>query len=388
MTFLTGCDIIKEGHRERGEQMPNMKYKKEYRNAMVIFFILLLVLGIIFTLMLIAEIDLRRTLPQMKITSATVTDIRHDYRRRGGYVQEIQILYSVEGEIYERELKSDTLFAPEAGWRTNYSEGDQLEIYYDPDDPSRIATELISKRTAFFMLFSLAGFVLFLIVAVKLLQKRKENLIPLETYRAEEAARKQKKREEKQGEKEAVARMAGQRIRVQYFNIVLLLLISAGCLAILMIGFNTLFRGSGTVFSSVSEIISLFLVIAVLTSPIWILALFNRRFFGRTLCIVGEEGLLYRGRRIQWERIAVAEYDACLATRVPGRRRGNTGCGVRLLGEDLDLYIEDAPLLILRKLKKRAPHIKIRLTKGTMLLYLSVLPGLILLALVMSLLFL
>ncbi len=326
-----------------------MRYNKTFKNGITVICVCLLILSVLLVCTIISEFQYQALTKNMLTTDAVITDIETDYHTGryslGRYEQKMQIDYTVDGKTYSRELSTDTSVAFSAGYRTHFSVGDITEIYYDPQNPNVIATPL-SRSTAFgYMIFSSISLLFFWKIFALVIVSRKKFLITKEEYQKEKAANKAKKNIYKNAK--------GQKIRVQYFNYILFILLCVFIMSVTMLSVNTLLGGSGTKFESPAEVISLFFVFAIVTSPIWILSLLNRRFFGKVICVLNDDGIKYGKKILEWEHIKEIEYDVSYA---------------RIIGDGFDIKIEKAPFLMLKKAKKHNKNITTHLSKRNVLM--------------------
>ncbi len=131
---------------------------------------------------------------------------------------------------------------------------------------------------------------------------------------------------------------------------------------------NTWFGDSGTKFESFPDFISTFFVFAVLMSPFLILSLMNRLFFGRIACSVNGEGILYGEKMIKWDKIDKIEYEINPSMNAYSKARGENCCFARLIGDDTEVKILHAPILLMRKCRKYKVDIETGFTIGSILL--------------------
>ncbi len=326
-----------------------MRYNKTFKNGIIVICLCLFILSVLLAFAIVAEFQYQALTKNMLATEAVITDIETDYHTGryslGRYEQEMQIAYTVDGKTYTRELSTDTSFAFSAGYRTHFSVGDVTEIYYDPQNPTVIATPL-SRSAAFgCMIFSSISLLFFLAIFVLVIVGGKGFLITEEEYQKEKAAKKAKKNIYKNA--------AGQKIRVQYFNYILFAMLCVFIMVATMLFLNTLLGGSGTKFESSAELISLFWVFAVFASPLCLLSLLNSRFFGKVVCVLTDDGIRYGKKTLKWEHINEIEYDISCA---------------RIIGDGFDIKIEKAPFLMLKKAKKYNKNITIHLSKRNILM--------------------
>lgn len=341
-----------------------MRYNKTFKGGIVAILLCCLLSGAILTVSMISKLQYNEITQNMITTDATITDIKTDYHssRYGGYDQEMQIVYAVDGKTYNRELATDTKIAFQAGYRTHFSVGDVVKIYYNPENPMEIATELSSEHAVNMMIFSGAFLVFMVAILVTAIITRKRFLISEKDY--------EKERVDKKRIKSMYKHTDGYKIRVQYFNYVLFAEFCGLLMVLTMLIMNTIMGGVGTKISSPAEIVSAFLVFAVLTSPVWILSLLNRRFFGKVVCVVSEEGIIYQNEMIEWGKIEEIKYQIGLPSWSSNVKRD--GSCARIIGNDIDIQIKNAPYMLLGKSKKYNKNVKVNLKKSSILILIMV----------------
>ncbi len=339
--------------------MSKVRYNKTFKGGIITIMLCCLLFGSVFAMSIISLIQYNELIQDMLTTEATITDIKTDHHssKYGGYDQEMQIVYAVDGKIYSRELATDTPVAFQAGYRTHFSVGDVVEIYYNPETPMEIATELSYKHALSMMIFSGAFIAVMIAVLITGIVTRKRFLITEEEYKKEKAAKKKIR--------SAYKNVDGYKIRVQYFNYFLYLELCVFLMVLTMLTMNTILDGVGTKIESPAEIISMFLVFGVLTSPIWILSLVNRRFFGKIVCVVNNEGIKYQNKTIRWEEIEEIIYQVVLPR---ASIRSNDCSHARIIGSNIDIKINSAPFMMLRKAKKYNKSVKTASSKSSILL--------------------
>ncbi len=340
--------------------MAKTRYNNAFKSGIVTILLCCLLFGGIFTAGVISEIQYKEFTQGMLTTNATITDIKIDRHssKYGGYDQEMQITYTVNGKRYDRELATDTKMAFQAGYRTHFSEGDVVEIFYNPEDPMEIATELSSKHAVKMMIFSGVCLVLFIAILVSGIVTRKRFVITEQEYSSEKRKKKAKRKLYKSTK--------GYKIRTQYFNFLLLAELCVFIAVIAILALNTLLDGSGTKLKSFAEVISLFFVFVVLISPIWILSLINRRFFGKIVCILTDSGIKYGDETIKWEDITEIVYEVNPSMSLGSSAKGSCSYA-RVIGGEIDIQINKAPLMIVKKAKKYKKEINAHMSKRSLL---------------------
>lgn len=357
--------------------MSGMRYNKTFKGGIITILICFLLGGVILTMSIISKLQYNEITQNMLTTNATITDIKIDHHsfKYGGYDQEMQIVYVVDGKTYNRELATDTKISFQAGYKTHFTVGDVVEIYYNPENPTEIATELSSKHAVNTMIFSGAFLVFMVAILITAIIMRKKFLISEEEYEKEKAGKKKIKSIYKNTD--------GYKIRVQYFNYFLFAEFCGFLMVLTMLIMNTILDGVGTKINSPAEIVSAFLVFAVLTSPVWILSLLNRRFFGKVVCVVNEEGIIYQNKIMKWEKIEEIKYQISLPSWSSNIKRG--GSYARIIGNNLDIQIKSAPSMLLGKAKKYNKNVKANLKKSSILILTMVPLAVIVFAVVLSL---
>lgn len=168
--------------------MTKLRYHKTFKQGMaaVLFSILLFTSVVIF--FIVFKIQYDRLVSNMKPLDATIVDINFDLHLKGPDEQEIYIEYKVDGMVYRRELKTDTTISFAAGTGANYSIGDQIQIFYDPQNPEIIAVPrslgVGYVGLAFGLIFSAFGWFGFIVI----LKNRNKFLVTQEEYDKERKA--------------------------------------------------------------------------------------------------------------------------------------------------------------------------------------------------------
>ena len=100
----------------------------------------------------------------------------------------------------------------------------------------------------------------------------------------------------------------------------------------------------------------------VFSAPFVILSIFNRRFFGRLICVVSEKGICWEDRTVGWNEIDKIEYEINL----PGSsRKENRFCYAVIYTKNETVVLLHAPLLLLSKAKKYSPSIRASVSKSS-----------------------
>ncbi len=157
--------------------------------------------------------------------------------------------------------------------------------------------------------------------------------------------------------------LAGKRIRRQYFNI--------PCYASFLLAFfvfgvikgEELLRGTGNPAMLIPHFFSMLGIWLAVASPLILLAVLNRLFFGKLICVLNTDGLHFSGGCIAWKDITRMEYHIGSASRY-----GNsTPCRVTVYCGDRHIDINSAPLLLFREAKKFCPKLQTKWDKSIFL---------------------
>lgn len=149
----------------------------------------------------------------------------------------------------------------------------------------------------------------------------------------------------------------GERIRRQYFNFILALILLVGFMVLFI---NTVFAVTGQ--QTMADLLGGITILLKITL-IWaaLLAL-NIFCLGRTVCILTSDGLYCEQGFYKWERIQRMEYH------LPGASKSKiTYASVQLIGNDFDVLILHAPFYLLFRAKKYSPNITVGLSKADMI---------------------
>lgn len=156
----------------------------------------------------------------------------------------------------------------------------------------------------------------------------------------------------------------GKKIRRQYLNIYIWFILALSFMTIPLLIMNTLWGDSGTKLNSWSEISTYFVAI-VLISPLIIISFFNRFLFGKIVCVLSENGIHYlngtKARVAKWENIDYIEYGIRMWPFF--MTFDHAWCYARVIGDDLDVNIDQAPFMLIGKARKYNKRIKLKFEK-------------------------
>ena len=167
----------------------------------------------------------------------------------------------------------------------------------------------------------------------------------------------------------------GERIREQYFNVFIFLLIFFAFIpCTILFTINTIADGLGTKFNEISDVLdAVFMILKILILPV-VLSVLNRYVFGEIICVLDNVGINYSGGFIRWDSITDIVYVIDFPDKV------SFGCCyARVIGKDINIKIYSAPVFLLLRAKKYNENIKVRYSKWSiaMLVTYAVAPSII-----------
>ncbi len=153
---------------------------------------------------------------------------------------------------------------------------------------------------------------------------------------------------------------AGKKIRMQYFTAPLVIL--AFCM--FFVPYSTLVftisMGNFELLKWLSDTLISLEVCIVFSLPFIILSCLNRRFFGKTVCVLDERGVSSRDGFIKWESIVKIEYEIDFPSRT-----GPRFCRAVIYTKGTCITLLHAPLYFLRQVKKYHPGIDAKVSKNS-----------------------
>ena len=177
--------------------MDKLRYNRSFKNVVAVLSVLGVLHGSIVVLAGISLIQYTGLVLEMKPVEAVIVDIELNRNRKGPDTQKIDISYIVDGAVYSRKLETDTPISFPPGLVANYSVGDTIKIYYDPENPEVIA----SPRSAFVAIIVGGFFALFAIPAictnVSIIKNHRRFLVTQEEYDREAEEHKARKARKK-----------------------------------------------------------------------------------------------------------------------------------------------------------------------------------------------
>lgn len=162
--------------------------------------------------------------------------------------------------------------------------------------------------------------------------------------------------------KERLHNMTGEKVKRQYFNVPLYMLLSFLLPTPIIISiYDIVLSKDGITQYTPIDIFEGFIIICIWLTPLFLLSLANRFLFGRIVCVLNKEGVHYEQGFIPWEKITNIEYEI----EIPSRSSCRKYCFARVLGDGLDVKLMHAPYYFTRKAQKYNNKIKSRFSKGS-----------------------
>ena len=172
--------------------------------------------------------------------------------------------------------------------------------------------------------------------------------------------------------------ISGQKIRRQFFNIPIYFIMSFD-MALIFATAAECIGNPNLSFTNWIDDVTLYIVIgAVPTIPLLILSLLNRFYVGKIICVLDNNGLHYEQDFISWPQIQKAIYQPDIPYK-PGQHSYTSNelyLTVEANQDQVQIELEHAPFMLLRKIKKHCPDIPCRLTGWGIAMILSVTLGL------------
>lgn len=226
--------------------MEKLRYNRTFKSGMATIIFCFLLFGTIAAFFVISTIQYSALVAEMESVQATIVDIDLDFHVKGPNEQEIYIVYEVDGVEYNRELKTDTKVSFSAGRGAHYSIGDKINIYYDPQDPTVIATPRSVLVGSFYMIVCLVGLALVSVSLYFVIKHHRKFLVTEEEYRKEKEDIKKTKAEEKRQKREKRIERRKKHAKVRLAaGIVLIILAAAAWAFVRFLWFGTILIAFG-----------------------------------------------------------------------------------------------------------------------------------------------
>ena len=191
--------------------MKKLRYNRTFKKGISAIISGHLIFGTIIIFFVVSFIQYGELTTGMETIEATIVDIDHIIHHKGPNEQEIFISYEVDGVTYERELKTDTAISFSPGRGAHYSVGDRIEIMYDPQDPTIIATSRSLGVGFFYTGIAFFGLAIFTFAFIFMLKHSRSFLVTQEEYEKEKEDNKKAKSDAKKQKKLAKEKRKSKR---------------------------------------------------------------------------------------------------------------------------------------------------------------------------------
>ena len=161
----------------------------------------------------------------------------------------------------------------------------------------------------------------------------------------------------------------GKKIRRQYFNAPLIFLLSLMIAIPYAIAVFSLAMGKYGQYEFLSALESSVWVYGILSLPFLILRALNKRFFGKIICVLNEEGIHHPKGMLKWEAVEKIEYAIDSKPRYKSDPSRAFRAIVYYAQGSKHLVLEKAPLSLLSRIKKYRKDIDARIEGITSLLH-------------------
>ena len=153
----------------------------------------------------------------------------------------------------------------------------------------------------------------------------------------------------------------GKKIRRQYFNAPLIFLFSFMIAIPYLITVFSLAMGKYEQYALPSTLKSTVLVCGILSLPFWMLRALNKRFFGKIICVLNEEGIHHPKGMLKWEAIEKIEYAFDAKPRYKSDPSKAFRAIVYYAQGTKHLVLEKVPISILSRIKKYRKDVDARI---------------------------
>ncbi len=155
----------------------------------------------------------------------------------------------------------------------------------------------------------------------------------------------------------------GDKIRWQYFTYPILILMFCMLFTpycILVFSFSA---GDFNLSNWISDLFISAEVCLIFAIPFVILSILNKRFFGRIICVVNENGIYYKDGLLKWNDIIKIEYEI----QFPGGvvKKENLFCHAVIHTRKEKINLIHAPMFFISKVKKHQPSLDAKVSKSS-----------------------
>ena len=179
-----------------------MRYNRAFKKGLAAILFCTILFSSIVVFFIVSKIQYDQLVFDMEPIEATIVDVDSHVRHRGLNWQQIYIEYVVDGNVYNRELKTDTAISFRAGIGAQYSAGEKIQIFYNPQNPEIIASPRSVSVGYFWLIFALFFLGLVPFSLWWMIKSRHKFLVTQEEYEKEGEELKRIKLAEKQQKKQ------------------------------------------------------------------------------------------------------------------------------------------------------------------------------------------
>ncbi len=227
-------------HMKGGDYVSDLRYNRAFKKGLVAILFCAILFSSIVAFFIVSKIQYDQLVSDMEPIEATIVDVDSHVRRRGLNWQEIYIEYSVDGIVYNRELKTDTKISFRAGSGAHYSVGEKVQIFYNPQNPEIIASPRSVSVGYFWLIFALLFLGLVLFALWWMIKSRQKFLVTQEEYDKEGEELRRSKLAKKQQKKQDKLKRKKNSVKIRKILKIVLISIVALIVAFLLFHF---FRG-------------------------------------------------------------------------------------------------------------------------------------------------
>lgn len=157
----------------------------------------------------------------------------------------------------------------------------------------------------------------------------------------------------------------GTKIRWQYFTVPIYIIWGMCFLTVVSFLICFSLKEGKAFYDMLGDIADVWFTMVIVTLPVALLAVLNRLFFGKIICVLDESGMHCKEGFIRWEDISEVAYNIDL----PGKRSwGNSSAtvtGKYINGQSFEILLNHAPHYLLYKVKRLRPDINAHFTKDS-----------------------
>ena len=153
----------------------------------------------------------------------------------------------------------------------------------------------------------------------------------------------------------------GDKIRWQYFTWPILILLFCMIFVPYCIFVFSLNMGGFNLSKWLSDLLICAEVCLVFAIPFIILSLLNRRYFGKIICVINEDGIHHKDGLIKWDDIVKIEYEIELPGGVV--KKENLFCHSVIYTQKQKITLIHTPIFFISKVKKHTPSIDAGISK-------------------------